>query len=260
MSQLTFTLIQSDLVWEDKAANLLNFEQKINSIQGKKQVVILPEMFATGFSMQPAIHAEEMNGPCVQWMLAQSAAHKIILCGSLMIKENNQYFNRLLWVQPNGEIVHYDKRHLFSFAGEDKHFTAGEKRVIVSVNGWRILLQVCYDLRFPVFARQQSANEYDAILYVANWPERRIDAWDTLLKARAIENQCYTIGVNRIGHVGNDIYHNGSSSIYSPMGETIYNKQQDEDIFSINLDKSELENMREKLPFLKDRDYFYKIK
>jgi len=256
MSQLTFTLIQSNLVWEDKAANLLNFEQKLKSIEGKKQVVILPEMFATGFSMQPDIHAEEMNGPCVQWMLAQSAAHKIILCGSLMIKENNQYFNRLLWVQPNGEIVHYDKRHLFSFAGEDKHFTAGEKRVIVSVNGWRILLQVCYDLRFPVFARQQSTNEYDAILYVANWPERRIDAWDTLLKSRAIENQCYTIGVNRIGHDGNDIYHNGSSSIYSPMGETLYNKQQDEDIFSINLDKSELENVREKLPFLKDRDSF----
>ena len=255
MSQLTFTIIQSDLVWENKTANLANFEQKLNSIQAKKQVVILPEMFATGFSMQPEHLAEEMSGSSVQWMREQSKKHKIILCGSLMIKVYDQYFNRLLWVQPNGQIIHYDKRHLFSFAGEDKHFTAGEKRVIVSVNGWRILLQICYDLRFPVFARQQNTNEYDAILYVANWPEPRIMAWDTLLKARAIENMVYCIGVNRIGSDEAGHKYPGHSVVFDSLGKDLVFSSKEE-IVTATLSKKHIQEVRNKLKFLNDRDHF----
>ncbi len=256
MAQLTFTLIQSDLHWEDKAKNLAIFQEKIHAILGKKQVVILPEMFSTGFSMQPKKLAESMAGETVAWMKRIALEEKIILCGSVIIEETKKYYNRFLWVLPSGEIQHYDKRHLFSYADEDNEFTAGDRRVIVQVNGWRILLQVCYDLRFPVYARQQNSDEYDAILYVANWPEKRIDAWDTLLKARAIENQCFTIGVNRVGLDGNKFEHNGSSSIYNSMGECLHNAKGREDVFSIILDNIEVSETRAKLPFQKDKDQF----
>jgi len=259
MQSLTVSIIQTNLYWEDKAANLQLLEKKIFSIKEKTEVVVLPEMFSTGFSMKPEQLAETMDGETVQWMRRIAAQQKIILTGSVIICEQENYFNRLIWMLPNGQFGHYDKRHRFAFAGEDNHYTAGTKRLIASVKGWRINLLVCYDLRFPVWARQSPAEEgaeYDMLIYVANWPERRIHAWKTLLQARAIENQCYVIGVNRVGSDGNSIYHSGDSMIIDPMGEVLYTKKDEEDIFTMVLDKSHLQVVREKLPFLKDADRF----
>lgn len=234
-------------------------EEKISNIKERTEVVVLPEMFSTGFSMKPEQLAETMEGEAVQWMKRVATEKKIILTGSVIIKEKENYYNRLIWMLPNGQYGVYDKRHRFAFAGEDKHYTAGNKRLIASVKGWKINLQVCYDLRFPVWARQQSQPdglEYDILIYVANWPERRSHAWKTLLQARAIENQCYVIGVNRVGNDGNAIYHSGDSMIIDPMGEVLYHKKDEEDVFTISLDKKHLETIREKLPFLRDADGF----
>ena len=264
MSHLTFTLIQTNLHWEDKAANMQMLEEKINSIQHPTQIIVLPEMFNTGFSMKPEELAEPMNGPTVEWMKKIAAEKRVIVTGSLMVSQvaedgSTQYFNRLIWMLPNGQHGVYDKRHLFAYADEDKHYTAGTKRLIASVNGWKINLMVCYDLRFPVWARQQTTNdetEFDVLIYVANWPERRVHAWKTLLTARAIENQSYVIGVNRTGNDGNNIYHSGSSMVIDAMGEVLYEKEHDEDVFTITLSKEKLEEIRHKLPFLKDGDAF----
>lgn len=254
---LKISLLQSPLAWEDKATNLSHFEETIMSISEKMEVVVLPEMFSTGFSMQPTAHAEPMDGNTVKWMKRIAAEQHIILTGSIIVAENGSYYNRLLWVQPDGQLHHYDKRHLFGFAGETEQYTAGSKRVVVQVKGWKILLQVCYDLRFPVFTRNNPQQPYDAILYVANWPERRSLAWQSLLPARAIENQCYVIGVNRIGEDGHGIAHSGGSAIYSPMGEVL-NRATDHNAEVIHglLEKAPLEEVREKLPFLKDADGF----
>lgn len=272
MSDLTFTLIQTKLYWEDKAANLKMLEEKINTIQQPTQIIVLPEMFSTGFSMNAKLLAEEMNGPTVEWMKRIAVEKKIILTGSIIIKApslleragDEAFFNRLIWMLPNGQFSYYDKRHLFAYAGEDKYYTAGKKRLIASVNGWKINLQVCYDLRFPVWARQASFPleratgeiEYEVLIYVANWPERRMLAWRTLLTARAIENQCYVIGVNRVGFDGNDIYFSGNSMVRDAMGEVLYEKETDEDVFTITLSKKNLETVRTKLPFLRDGDAF----
>lgn len=260
MSQLlTITIIQTNLHWEDKKANLQMLEQKINSIKDKTEIVVLPEMFSAGFSMNPEILAETMDGETLQWMKRIAATKKIILTGSLIIKEEENFFNRLIWMLPNGRYGIYDKRHRFAFAGEDQHYTAGNKRLIASAKGWKINLQVCYDLRFPVWSRQQSQAdelEYDLLIYVANWPERRNTAWKTLLQARAIENQCYVVGVNRVGKDGNDINHSGDSMVIDPLGEILYHKKGEEDIFTITLDKDHLQTVREKFPFWKDADDF----
>jgi predicted amidohydrolase len=258
MSSLTVTLIQTALHWEDKAANLSMLEEKIMGIREKTELVILPEMFSTGFSMQPAALAETMEGQTVAWMKKIAAAKKIILTGSVIITEYKQYFNRLLWVLPDGNFGYYDKRHRFAFAGEDEQYTPGNKRLIASVKGWKINLQVCYDLRFPVWARQESgkAPEYDILLYVANWPERRVHAWKSLLTARAIENQCYVIGLNRVGNDGNGIYHSGDSMVIDALGATMYHKAHDADIHTIVLQKETLEEIRTKFPFWKDADEF----
>ncbi len=259
MSTLTITIIQSDLHWEDRKANLRMFEEKIRSIKEKTEVVLLPEMFSTGFSMKPEVLAENMNGETVQWMKKVAAENKIILAGSVIIEEDDHFYNRLIWMLPNGKYGVYDKRHRFAFAGEDEHYTAGNKRLIASVKGWRINLLVCYDLRFPVWARQSSGEdglEYDVLVYVANWPERRVHAWKTLLQARAIENQCYVVGVNRVGDDGNEIHYTGESMVIDPLGEVLYQKKDEEDIFTITLDKTQLDTIREKFPFWKDADRF----
>ena len=260
VSTLSFSLIQTDLFWEDKAANLDMLAKKIRGIEEYTEVVILPEMFSTGFSMRPTEFAETMDGPTIEWMKQLSAERKVIIVGSLIIKEEMskegpQFYNRLIWVLPNGELGYYDKRHLFAFAGEDQHYTAGIKRLIASVKGWKINLQVCYDLRFPVWARQQG-EEYDVLLYVANWPEKRNHAWKTLLTARAIENQCYAIGVNRVGIDGNNIAHSGDSLIVGPLGEVLYHCAHKEDVFTITLQKEELTTARNQFPFWKDADFF----
>ncbi len=259
MSSLTITTIQTSLHWEDKKANLEMLGQKIRSISERTEVVILPEMFSTGFSMKPAQLAETMDGPTLQWMKQIASEKKIILTGSFIAEEAGHFYNRLVWMLPNGQYGTYDKRHLFAFAGEDQHYSSGANRFIASVKGWKINLLVCYDLRFPVWARQQlqpEGPEYDVLIYVANWPERRSHAWKTLLQARAIENQCYVVGVNRTGNDGNNIYHSGDSMVIDPLGDVLYHKKDEEDIFTITLEKQDLINTREKLPFLKDADGF----
>jgi predicted amidohydrolase len=270
MSNLTITTIQADLRWEDKAANLQRFEEKINGITEPAEIVVLPEMFSTGFSMNPRSLAEKMDGPTVNWMKGMAAKKRIILTGSLIVEEAGNYFNRLLWVLPNGEHGYYDKRHRFAYAGEDEHYTAGSKRLVASVKGWRIHLLICYDLRFPVWSRQQPVEtpaspepqvlvpglEYDLIIYVANWPERRSHAWKTLLQARAIENQSYVVGVNRVGEDGNGIYYSGGSMIVDPLGETLWQGSKEEVVFTHTLGREELEKIRTKLPFWRDADRF----
>lgn len=259
MSSLTITLIQSNIFWEDKTTNLEMFQKKIESIKEKTEIVILPEMFNTGFSMKPEIFAETMDGETVQWMKKISSAQKIILVGSLMIEENGKYFNRLIWMLPNGDYGIYDKRHLFAYAQENEHYTAGNKKLIASVKGWKINLQVCYDLRFPVWARQSpgdSENKYDLLINVANWPEKRSLAWKTLLRARAIENQCFVVGVNRVGEDGDKISYNGGSTIIDPLGEIIYEKEKEEDIFTYTLQKEKVTESRNHYPFWRDADDF----
>lgn len=261
---LTITTIQTDLHWENKEANLRMLEDKLRNLEQPTEIVVLPEMFSTGFSMRPADLAETMEGETVNWMKNMSARYKIVLAGSVIIKEEDKFYNRFIWMLPNGQYGIYDKRHRFAFAGEDQFYTAGNKRTIASVKGWKINLQVCYDLRFPVWARQQlntneageSTPEYDVLIYVANWPERRSHAWKTLLCARAIENQCYVIGVNRVGKDGNDIYHSGNTMVIDPLGEVLYHMADEEDIFTISLQKDHLENVRAKFPFWKDGDEF----
>lgn len=273
MAPLTITTIQTNLVWENKNANLQLLGKKINGLQEKTEIVVLPEMFSTGFSMQPKLFAETMEGETVQWMKEISSSNKIILTGSLIIEENEQFYNRLIWMLPNGEFGYYDKRHLFGLAQEDKYYTAGNKRLIASVKGWKINLQVCYDLRFPLWARNrivpieksieeesqtspETRPEFDVLLYVANWPERRSHAWKTLLCARAIENQCYVVGVNRVGVDGNNVSHSGNSLVIDPLGEVLYHMADEEDIFTITLQKEWLNDVRKKFPFWKDADDF----
>jgi omega-amidase len=272
MSTLTITGIQSTLHWEDKKANLQMFEEKIFSVSQPTEIVVLPEMFSTGFSMQPEKLAETMEGETMQWMKGVAAKKKIILTGSLIIKDSSSpphregeaYYNRLVWVLPGGQVGYYDKRHLFAYGDEDQHYTPGKKRLIASVKGWKINLLVCYDLRFAVWSRQTPppsgevgrGPEYDILIYVANWPERRVHAWTTLLRARAIENQCYVIGVNRTGEDGNKIHYTGESMAIDPMGEILYCKKDEDDVFTVALDKSHLEKIREKFPFWKDADQF----
>ncbi|SIO48617.1 amidohydrolase [Chitinophaga niabensis] len=260
MSDLTVSLIQANLHWEDVAANLAMFDQKINSIQERTEVIILPEMFSTGFSMQSERLAQTMDGSAVQWMKQKAKEKNVIITGSLIIEEGGQYFNRLIWMLPNGTFGTYNKRHLFGFAGEHDHYTAGDKRLIAQVKGWKLNLSVCYDLRFPVWARnsilENGEPAYDVLINVANWPERRNTPWRALLQARAIENQCYVIGLNRVGNDGNDIYHSGDSSIIDPIGEIIYHKAHDEDVFTYTLSRSHLNELRARFPFLKDADRF----
>ncbi len=260
MSTLSITTIQTNLAWEDKATNLQMLEQKILSIEDKTEIVVLPEMFNTGFSMKPQLLAEEMDGETISWMKRISRQQNIILTGSCIIKDNNQYFNRLVWMLPNEQFGYYDKRHLFAFGGEGGEFSSGGKRLIASVKGWKINLQICYDLRFPVWARQTKLEgdnyEYDVLINVANWPERRSHHWKTLLCARAIENQCYVVGVNRVGNDGNSLYHSGNSLVIDPMGQVLYHKADEEDINTTVLEKEKLNDIRTRLPFLQDGDDF----
>ena len=262
---LCITGIQTDLAWEDKATNLSTLEKKILSITEHTEIVVLPEMFSTGFSMRPEELGETMEGGTVQWMKRLAGERKIILTGSLIVQEAGTageavYYNRLVWMLPTGQFGIYDKRHLFAYAGEDGHYHPGSKRLIASVNGWKINLLVCYDLRFPVWARQAPAGadapEYDVLIYVANWPDRRIAAWTTLLRARAIENQCYVIGVNRVGKDGAGNHYPGESMVIDAMGEILYQKNGVEDIFTVCLDRSHLDSVRQKFPFWKDGDRF----
>ncbi len=260
---LKVTVIQSNLHWENISANLKMFDEKISSIKKEEtDMIVLPEMFTTGFTMNATNCFETMNGKAIEWMKEKSIQTNAAICGSLIIKENEQFFNRLIWMQPGGNLFSYDKHHLFRLSNEHKTYTSGNQRQVIDCKGWRINLSVCYDLRFPVWTRQQFFSdenyrgEYDVLLYVANWPERRNTAWKALLQARAIENQCYVIGANRVGDDGNNIYHSGDSSIISPSGEIMICESNDEKIIFAELSMEELIAFRRTYQFWKDADNF----
>lgn len=260
MSTLTITIIQSHLHWGDKSSNISMFEEKINNINEKTELVVLPEMFSTGFQMNPENFAEKMDGTTINWMKQIASSKKIILTGSIIIEENGKFFNRLIWMLPTGQLGYYDKRHRFAFAGEDQKYSPGNKRLIASVKGWKINLLVCYDLRFPVWCRQSVNNdpelEFDIMMVVANWPERRNHAWKSLLTARAIENQSFVVGLNRIGEDGTGLYHSGDSMIIDPLGEVLYHQAHNEDVFTFSFSKEKLSEVRDKFPFWRDADNF----
>lgn len=251
---MKISLIQTSLTWENAEANRDNFEILINGKVELTDIIVLPEMLATGFTMEPLKAAETMDGLTVNWMKKIANAKDCAVTGSLVIEENGNYYNRLLFVLPTGEIKFYDKRHLFSLAGEDKAYTAGVERLIVDYRGWKICPLVCYDLRFPVFSRNTEA--FDLLLYVANWPSPRLAAWDALLKARAIENMCYVAGVNRIGKDSNGHEYPGHSQLLDYLGAHVIKPSADEGIFTVTLDKESMLETRNKLGFLNDMDRF----
>ncbi len=254
MADLKITLIQTKLHWENVEANLAMFAEKITSIKESTDLILLPEMFSTGFSMNPETLAEEMNGRAMNWMYEQAKAKNAVVCGSLIIKENDKYYNRLIWMRPDFAFSFYDKRHLFRYGEENNHYSGGHAKIIEELNGWKICPLVCYDLRFPVWSRNRE--NYDLLLYIANWPERRNHAWKSLLVARAIENQTYVAGLNRVGDDGNNIYHSGDSSLIDYKGEIIFQQAKEEFVKTFTLTKEPLEAYRKEFPVLMDRDEF----
>lgn len=254
LSIMKIALIQSSLVWESPSDNRINLEAKIAEIKVCVDLIVLPEMFSTGFSMNASKMAETMQGETVLWMQTLAKSQNCAIAGSLIISEEDKFYNRLLFVFATGEIQFYNKRHLFTLAGEDKVYTAGSKKQIVEYLGWKICLQVCYDLRFPVFVR--NVENYDLLLYVANWPKVRVNAWDILLKARAVENLSYTIGVNRIGVDANNHEYNGHSQVVDYLGNYILEPQENEGVFIVELNKNNMHETRKKMDFLRDKDRF----
>lgn len=252
---LDITLVQTSLVWENRDKNLQNFDKLLANVKGT-DVVVLPEMFTTGFSMNVRPLAENMQGESLGWMKAKAKKLKAAVCGSLIIEEKKKYYNRLVWVMPNGETFTYDKRHLFSPADEHKYFTAGQEKIIINYKGWNIAPFVCFDLRFPVWSRNVNM-EADLMLYVANWPAPRNNAWQQLLIARAIENQCYVAGVNRVGKDGKGMDHKGSSAVIDYLGHTPLKGADSKTwVKQITLDKKPLDEFRQKFPIWKDADAF----
>ncbi len=247
-------LIQAPLVWEKPKLNRNYFEECINAISEKVDLIVLPEMFTTGFTMNPSAVAETMQGETVVWIQSLAKAKNCAITGSIAIEENGNFYNRMLFVFPSGEIQHYDKRHLFTLAGEEKVYTAGTQKLIVEYLGWKICLLVCYDLRFPVFSR--NVEEYDLLIYVASWPKVRTTAWDALLKARAIENVSYVVGVNRIGEDASGHSYVGHSQVVDCLGEYVVAPEESEAIFIATLDKSKLIEIKQKFAFLNDKDTF----
>ena len=255
MQDLKVTLIQSDLHWQDRSKNLTSFEQKISQIEEETDLILLPEMFTTGFTMNSVEQAEEMDGPTMQWMAAQADQEDAVIVGSLIIKEGQHYYNRLIWMIPGGMFHTYDKRHLFAMAGEHEHYTKGEERLVVEYKGWKVCPMICYDLRFPVWARNQ--DNYDLLVYIANWPNKRSYDWRALLQARAIENQAYVVGVNRVGQDDNGHDYNGDSCVIDPgWKKELYHSEKNEAIHTTTLSASHLQDVRKKLPFLVDSDDF----
>ena len=247
-------LLQSNLIWENPTENRQIFEQKINAITETVDLIVLPEMFTSGFTMNPELVAETMTGETIALLKSLAKAKNCAITGSLVIAENDNFYNRMVFVFPDQTIEFYDKKHLFTLAGEDKVYTAGTEKKIMNYRGFKICLQICYDLRFPVFARNQE--NYDLLIYVANWPQTRINAWNILLKARAVENMCYVIGVNRIGVDGNNQIYSGDSQVIDFLGNNVIEPQLLEGIFCADLDKDAMLATRNQLPFLDDIDSF----
>lgn len=252
---LKVAVLQSHLYWEDATKNRQAFTQKIEALQEPVDIIILPEMFTTGFTMNATSVAETMDGETMTWMKQLSSKTKSAIMGSFVVSEQGNFYNRLVFMMPDGSHRTYDKRHTFTLAGEHKMYTAGTKKEVITYKGWKLCPQICYDLRFPVWSR--NVENYDVLIYVANWPKPRINAWDALLKARAIENMSYCIGVNRVGEDGNGHEYPGHSAVYDALGEkidTIENNIEQSAI--ITLYKDHLHKYRQKLNFLNDRDSF----
>lgn len=252
---LKTALLQSNLEWEDIDKNKANFERRIKELPQEVNLIILPEMFSTGFTMNAENLAEPEKGPTLQWMQRMASEKDSAVTGSIIVSEKGNFYNRLYFVYPDGSWKKYDKRHTFTLAGENETYTSGRERLIVEYLGWKICPLVCYDLRFPVWAR--NTEDYDLLIFVANWPAPRVAAWDILLKARAIENMCYCIGVNRVGRDGNGLDYVGHSAAYDSLGKEVSSKHDESEFFEqVDLDKNHLKNTRSQLKFLQDRDKF----
>lgn len=263
MDELKITIIQSDLVWEDAASNIKLFSDKLSKISKSETVIIvLPEMFSSGFTMNTEKCFQTMDGEVVNWMKNISVEKQAVICGSLIIKENHKFYNRFIWAQPDGKLVTYDKNHLFRLSDEHLNFEPGNKRIIINYKGWNICPMICFDLRFPIYCRQKFNDfetyrgEYDLLLFVASWPKTRILAWQTLLQARAIENQAYVVGANRVGVDGNQAEHNGASTIINPLGEVINSFTDFEQIFTTTLSLPKLIKIRRAYQFWQNADEF----
>ncbi|MDX1650856.1 MAG: nitrilase-related carbon-nitrogen hydrolase [Brumimicrobium sp.] len=257
MQDLNVTLVQANQFWEDKNRNLAHFNGLLSRINVPTDLIVLPEMFHTSFTMNAIELAEPMDGEGVKWLSEKAAEYDSAITASLIIHENDRYYNRMVFVTPEGVQGYYDKRKLFGLAGEDEHFDAGKKNTVVNYKGWKLLLQVCYDLRFPENCRNkifEGTAEYDAIIYVANWPQKRSSHWIKLLPARAIENQAYVVAVNRMGKDGKNFSYSGDSCVINPTGEFEHHLSEKEGLINAVLQKTELEDLRKDLPFLKDRD------
>jgi omega-amidase len=256
------TLIQTELYWEDEAKNLTHFERLIASINEQTDLIVLPEMFTTGFSMNPKVTAKPWNGEALKWLIEQAQKKTCTITGTMAVEDEGFYYNRLFWVEANGNVKHYNKRHLFRMAKEEEHYRAGETKIIMQINDWNICPLICYDLRFPVWSRNHFDSktatwDYDVLMYVANWPEVRSYPWKQLLIARAIENQCYVIGLNRIGKDGNGVPHSGDSMVINPRGEIISSIKANENATeTVKLDWTYLEEFRKTFPVGLDADEF----
>lgn len=253
--ELKIALIQADLYWENPTANRGMLEEKIATLTEPVDLIVLPEMFTTGFTMNPATVAEPMNLTTFKWMRQMAAQTGAVVTGSYVVREGQNYYNRLLWMQPDGAFDYYDKRHLFRMAKEHECYTAGTRQMVKELKGWRICPLICYDLRFPVWSRNVDL-AYDVLLYVANWPAVRRQAWNTLLQARAIENLSYVVGVNRVGEDANGIPHSGDSALVDFKGEVIFRKTDEEAILVYSLQKEPLTTFRERFPAHLDADEF----
>lgn len=255
MQDLRVTIVQSDICWHDPDASLARLDTMLEGTAGRTSLVILPEMFATGFTMDPANAACGMDGKAVRWIREKSVELDADITGSLAVSENGRFYNRLLWAKPDGELLHYDKRHLFRMAGEDRVYSPGSGTITVELTGWRIRPFICYDLRFPAWTRNLY-NEYDLAIFTANWPAGRSEHWHALLRARAIENQCWVIGVNRAGIDGNGVTYSGGSSVIDYRGEVVYNAGNRESVHTMSLSRSGLAEYRDTFPAWKDADPF----
>lgn len=253
---LRISMVQSHIIWEDRDENIGYYGELLRRVAGKTDIAILPETFTTGFSMHVEKMADTMDGPTIPAVKEWARKYKLAIVGSFIVKEEDRYFNRAFFITPEGDASFYDKRHLFRMAHEDQYFTSGNARTIVPYKGWNICLQVCYDLRFPVWSRNVD-NEYDLVIYVANWPEARKKAWKSLLQARAIENMAYACGVNRVGVDGNDFTFRGDSMVFSPKGKKLADAGKREEVIrTCTLNRTELEEFRTKFPAWKDADLF----
>lgn len=252
---LKITVYQAYIFWENIDKNLQNMSLRLSGgIKTKTDLIILPEMFNTGFSMNAEAMAEKPDGKTTLWMQETARKYECVVTGSLIIEEAGLYYNRMIWMKPDGSYEHYDKKHLFGLGKEDETYTPGKAPLTVKLNGWTIRLAICYDLRFPAWLRNDKDNPYDILLLIASWPDKRSAHWRSLIQARAIENQAYVIGVNRVGHDGAEVYHSGQSMCIDANGDTIYYKPEDEDIYTFSIPYEELKKVRRQFPFLKDAD------